>query len=286
MDKICPYCQGQHLIKNGSAYGVPTRRAAPAKWRCKDCLRQTSFKPPRGEPLWKKETVVLLYTLSMNAIAKQLGVSTPSILNWIRAHAATHAPRPQPDPGESVVVMELDELWHFLQKKNKLWIWLAFDRSGQRLVDWECGNRDAATLNRLLERLKPWSCTVQTTMRLTTRSCRLGGTISARMKRWRLSGSTAGCVIGLPAFGLCGVESARDGRRNHRTVCRLPRQWNRGKTHFATACLTPSEIRLVGSGIDQAVRRDCLQLTMDHRRGALIEGREADFRGHANLKAV
>src|SRR3954449_11003104 len=69
MDKICPYCQGQHLIKNGSAYGVPTRRAAPAKWRCKDCLRQTSFKPPRGEPLWKKETAVLLYTLglSMNA---------------------------------------------------------------------------------------------------------------------------------------------------------------------------------------------------------------------------
>src|SRR3954462_2766321 len=54
----------------------------------------------------------------MNAIAKQLGVSTPPILNWIRAHAATHAPRPQPEPGESVVVMELDELWHFLQKSN------------------------------------------------------------------------------------------------------------------------------------------------------------------------
>src|SRR3954452_23944162 len=119
MDKICPYCQSQHLIKNGSAYGVPTRRAAPAKWKCKDCLRQTSFKPPRGEPLWKKETAVLLCTLglSMNAIAKQLGVSTPSILNWIRAHAARHAARPQPEPGESVVVMELDELWHFLQKR-------------------------------------------------------------------------------------------------------------------------------------------------------------------------
>ena len=27
--------------------------------------------------------------------------------------------RPQPDPGESVVVMELDELWHFLQKKEQ-----------------------------------------------------------------------------------------------------------------------------------------------------------------------
>ena len=111
MDKICPYCHSQHLIKNGSAYGVP-------KWKCKDCGRQTSFKPPRGEPRWKKETAVLLYTLglSMNAIAQQLGVSTPSSLNWI--HAATHALRPQPEPGEDVVVMELDELWPFIKKKR------------------------------------------------------------------------------------------------------------------------------------------------------------------------
>src|SRR4051794_41458973 len=50
-----------------------------------------------------------------------------------------------------------------LEKKNKLWIWLAFDRSGQRLVDWQCGGRDAATLNRLLERLKPWSVTLYCT---------------------------------------------------------------------------------------------------------------------------
>jgi insertion element IS1 protein InsB len=49
------------------------------------------------------------------------------------------------------------------KKKNKLWIWLAFDRSGQRLIDWQCGNRDAATLNRLLERLKPWSVTLYCT---------------------------------------------------------------------------------------------------------------------------
>ena len=45
------------------------------------------------------------------------------------------------------------------KKKNKLWIWLAFDRSGQRLVDWECG--DAATLNRLLERLTTSSAGAQ-----------------------------------------------------------------------------------------------------------------------------
>ena len=72
-------------------------------------------------------------------------------------------------------------------------------------------------------------------MRLTTRSCRLGGTISARMKRWRSSGSTVGCAIGLPAFG--------DGP----VLCRKRSRWstppctfaayhssNSGKTHLAT----------------------------------------------------
>jgi hypothetical protein len=155
MDKICPYCQGQHLIKNGSAYGVP-------KWKCKDCGRQTSFKPPRGEPLWKKETAVLLYTLglSMNAIAKQLGVSTPSILNWIRVHAATHAP--STGAGRERGCHGTGRTLAFpSKKKNKLWIWLAFDRSGQRRIDWECGNRDAATLNRLLERLTTSSAGAQ-----------------------------------------------------------------------------------------------------------------------------
>src|SRR3954469_16218886 len=40
-------------------------------------------------------------------------------------------------------------------------VWLAFDRSGQRLIDWECGNCDAATLNRLLERLTTSSAGAQ-----------------------------------------------------------------------------------------------------------------------------
>jgi insertion element IS1 protein InsB len=41
------------------------------------------------------------------------------------------------------------------QKKSaKLWIWKAWDRASGRLVDWECGNRDRATCERLLSRLE------------------------------------------------------------------------------------------------------------------------------------
>ena len=42
------------------------------------------------------------------------------------------------------------------KKARKLWIWKALERATGRLIDWECGGRDEATLERLLGRLGPW----------------------------------------------------------------------------------------------------------------------------------
>lgn len=51
----------------------------------------------------------------------------------------------------------------FTSKKNKLWVWKAYDRLTGRLIDWELGNRDSQTLSRLLERLSKWQVTVYCT---------------------------------------------------------------------------------------------------------------------------
>jgi insertion element IS1 protein InsB len=42
------------------------------------------------------------------------------------------------------------------KKARKLWIWKALERATGRLIDWQCGDRDRATLERLLGRLEPW----------------------------------------------------------------------------------------------------------------------------------
>ena len=55
-----------------------------------------------------------LHGVSMHAIAKWVGVSTPAVLKWIRNHAKQHCPKPE--PGEAMLV-ELDEMWHYLKKK-------------------------------------------------------------------------------------------------------------------------------------------------------------------------
>lgn len=40
------------------------------------------------------------------------------------------------------------------KKDNKLWIWKAYDSNRGKLLDWECGDRDNATLEKLLKRLE------------------------------------------------------------------------------------------------------------------------------------
>ena len=89
----------------------------------------------------------------MNAISKLLGSHVTTVLQWIRNFAKKQAPKPTLSPG-TTLVLELDEMWHYLgNKKNKLWIWKALDRTTGHLIDWECGGRDKQTLTRLVEHL-------------------------------------------------------------------------------------------------------------------------------------
>src|SRR3954452_13788166 len=66
----------------------------------------------------------------------------------LRPEARARGPRRRGRAGRDVA---------FSKKKSaKLWVWKARDRATGRLLDWELGGRDAATLERMLERLKRW----------------------------------------------------------------------------------------------------------------------------------
>ena len=90
--------------------------AASSATAARACGLNFTDTPPRGMPLRIKVTAVLLYLsgLSMNRTAKLLGVSTPSVQAWIERFAEVYAQKPEPE-GRAVVV-ELDEVWHFLKK--------------------------------------------------------------------------------------------------------------------------------------------------------------------------
>jgi transposase-like protein len=111
--EACPACGGSGLIKSGHACGRQ-------RWRCKGCGRQFTRTTPRGKPATVKAAAIELYCtgLSLNAIGKRLGVSAQSVMRWVRDHARRHCPKPKPKPKPAgrAVVVELDELWHFVQK--------------------------------------------------------------------------------------------------------------------------------------------------------------------------
>ena len=96
----CPACGGTVLIRSGHA-----------------CGRQFTRTEPRGKPAALKRQAIELYCLglSMNAAAKRVGVSAQSMLRWVRAHAQAHCPKPEPTG--STAVVEIDELWHFVEKR-------------------------------------------------------------------------------------------------------------------------------------------------------------------------
>jgi transposase len=106
----CKRCGSGERTRNGFMRGQQ-------RYRCRACGLNFTDTPPRGMPLQVKAAAVLLYVsgLSMNRTAKLLGVSTPSVMAWIERFAKDHAPKPEPE-GRALVV-ELDEMWHYLKKR-------------------------------------------------------------------------------------------------------------------------------------------------------------------------
>ena len=111
----CPKCQHTHFVKNGHINNKQ-------RYKCKACNYQwTTEKIYRGRPPAEKALATFLYChgLSMNAIAKMLNASPSTILEWIRNFGGEHAKPPQPQETRAVV-LELDEMWHYLKKKQTL----------------------------------------------------------------------------------------------------------------------------------------------------------------------
>jgi transposase len=198
----CKRCGSEEHVKNGL---MRTKQ----RYLCKACGLNFTDTPPRGKSLALKVAAVLLYVsgLSMNRTAQLLGVSTPTIQAWLEQFAAAYAQKPEPE-GRAVVI-ELDEMWHYLKKKSEpLWVWKAWDRASGQLVDWECGGRDKAACERLLERLKRWRTRLYCADDYAVYgacSCRSGSSTRARTRRTASNGTTPASGIGWP--GSAGARS-------------------------------------------------------------------------------
>jgi len=143
----CPACGGTALIRSGHACGRQ-------RWRCKGCGRQFTLTTPRGKPAAMKREAVSLYCagLSLSAVGRRLGAERHALGQGPRAAPRPHAGAGRArDRGRDRRGLALRP-----KKARKVWIWKALERGTGRLIDWECGDRDRVTLERLLARLERW----------------------------------------------------------------------------------------------------------------------------------
>jgi transposase len=107
----CKHRGSEHQAKNGLTRSKP-------RYRCNARGLNSTDMPARGKPLAMRAPAVLLYVsgLSMNRTAKLLKVATPMNQAWLERFAATYAQKPDPD-GRAVVI-ELDAMWHDVEKSS------------------------------------------------------------------------------------------------------------------------------------------------------------------------
>ena len=109
---VCKHCGSGSFVKNGLAHGRQ-------RYRCKACGRSFTATPPRGKPAAMKALAVLLYALgnvSQGMIGKLLGVSHVAVYKWVRA-AGEGTPAPSATPSSGIV--QIDEMWHFVDGKKQ-----------------------------------------------------------------------------------------------------------------------------------------------------------------------
>jgi len=104
----CSKCGSEHCVKAGFNHNRQ-------RYKCKNCGRQITQIEDKNAT--KRAFALYLYVvgLSMNAIGRMLKVEPSTILYWVKNFALKTYEKPAPQ-GE--VVIELDEMWHFLRSKK------------------------------------------------------------------------------------------------------------------------------------------------------------------------
>ena len=111
METICLKCGSKEAVKAGKARGKQ-------RYKCKSCSYQYTRTTPKGRPFKDKVLAVVLFLsgISMNATATIVGVSAKTVYMWIKEFYHKYAEIPEPT--KDVLEMEIDEMCHYISKKN------------------------------------------------------------------------------------------------------------------------------------------------------------------------
>jgi insertion element IS1 protein InsB len=150
MTHACRVCKSTHIVKNG------THRCGNAQYHCKDCGTYRVLTPKQAYSESEQHTVLraCLERCSLRGVSRIFAVARQTVARWFKAHV-----QKLPDVKETLLpatsgdVLEWDEIWSFVQKKEqKRWVWTAMCRRTRQSVAFVIGDREPCDLPSFLER--------------------------------------------------------------------------------------------------------------------------------------
>ena len=109
----CPKCRCAEAVKNGTM-------RQKQRYKCKACGCNYTQSTLSRTPVSQKIEALKLYLegVGFRGIERLTGIHHTTVIKWVK-HLAFEIERLRPEIGEHVVNVEMDELWHFIQKKHK-----------------------------------------------------------------------------------------------------------------------------------------------------------------------
>jgi insertion element IS1 protein InsB len=143
----CRICDSTNIVRNG------TNKCGSPQYHCKDCKAYRVLEPKRIHEKGEKDMILRAYKerASMRGLERIFHVARQTVARWIQEIVPA-----LPDlkdtllPAEPDDVLELDELWSFVLKKDrKRWLWTALCRRTRQIVAFVIGDRSQKTCRRL-----------------------------------------------------------------------------------------------------------------------------------------
>ena len=112
----CPNCRSAVRTKNGIVRGLQ-------RYKCKDCGCNYTRSTLSRTPLDLRIKCIRLYLegVGFRGISRLTGVTHTTVMRWVK-QLGDDIEKFREDTGEiePVNVMALDEMWHFVQKKEQM----------------------------------------------------------------------------------------------------------------------------------------------------------------------
>lgn len=147
----CHFCGGIDIVCNGTDY------KGDQKFHCHECGGYGTLNPQTKYSSEEKEQVIRAYQerASMRGIKRIFGVVPQTLKRWLEEVVAALTDLVATLlPPEVDDVLELDELWSFVLKKdNQQWIWIALCRRTRQIVAYYVGDRSDESCRQLWARV-------------------------------------------------------------------------------------------------------------------------------------